>query len=131
MLGGTYLGSGERDEVYKNDEGKFVRAHGWAFFCCTCGIIWARAPINDLPTQVEVRPCKLHGSHFYDWAGSMYIYWDSQHNNTLPPELIKREFLLALEHYERYCKQGDITWTEDPSDGGIRVRQDLLDPDSA
>lgn len=121
MLGGQYFGSGDRDTVFVHAQEQDPT--GIAFFCCSCGLVWAKAPIEGKPTYPLIRPCSLHGSTFFDHAGSMYIWWDSAYNGALPKALIQREFSLALEHYERYCK--DTPRTEGSPDGRQRLREDV------
>lgn len=72
---------------------------GGAFFCPTCGEIWARVLEEGRWHQVYTVGCSKH-SH-WDIPGSLWLSWDSNWNAALPPEVIRREFHLVLQQWEK------------------------------
>jgi predicted RNA-binding Zn-ribbon protein involved in translation (DUF1610 family) len=67
--------------------------HSRAFFCPSCGDIWARWTIARFThCSLEFRNCANHGGGFY----SSYLIHHSL--VSLPRELLNREFLLASEN---------------------------------
>jgi hypothetical protein len=83
-------------------EGTFMHPTGYAWFCPTCGDIWARAVVEGCSFQLIHMPCVLHPHPFptREPAGSLYIFWDQLFLDTLPLALLHRELLLHLNHFE-------------------------------
>jgi len=80
---------------------------GWqsrAYFCCTCGEIWARAVITNKAGEpqrfrtVDVA-CR---NHWDPWTipGSVLFGELAYDLDTLSPECIKREFDIHLNYFE-------------------------------
>jgi hypothetical protein len=86
---------------------------GTALFCPLCSEVWFLAPIEGEATRVECRPCERHdaGARLgksslgavsrLEPVGSVWRSWDSEWNEALPREVLKRELLLTINHYER------------------------------
>ncbi len=85
-----------------------------AYFCASCGEIWARC-VSRPHWQIEVVPCESHGpscvadaralpgsliNNFIsrDYLGS--FRWGTA-LESLPPDALRREFLLHLQYYEK------------------------------
>ena len=74
-----------------------------AFFCESCGTIWARAQIPGARWIIESLLCE---NHQLDWPfripGSIWLLWEPAFNASFPPALVEREFRLALAIYDRF-----------------------------
>lgn len=77
---------------------------GAVFFCPHCGDVWARVLEEGRYHQGYAVGCSKH-SH-WDVPGSLWLSWDSNWNAALPPDAIRREFLLTLDHWSRENENG-------------------------
>lgn len=76
------------------------RRHGVAYFCPTCGEIWARTAFIDsrgavAPFAVEEALCAVHGD------GTFCAEWLEGILDLLPPAALHREFELELQRVEK------------------------------
>ena len=92
----------------------FQGADSIAYFCSTCGDIWARIVAGE-GWQVEVVPCALHEPRTaIDWSktpGSLINPFVTQRFvgawawaaviEALPPEVLRHEFELHLNRYDK------------------------------
>lgn len=99
FVGSAYLG-----EV----EVPHARSH--AFFCATCGEIWARIVTPEGPTWCNCAPCASHSAALAcesaDFPGTLLGIFDRaalaprldwvRTLDYLPPDALQREFLLHL-----------------------------------
>jgi hypothetical protein len=83
---------------------KEVMAIPWsrAYFCPTCGQIWARVVTPPSLFHVYVTPCENHPQSPFIVAGSIWDPLDRDFNEALPLSTITREFALHCAHYDRY-----------------------------
>lgn len=96
FLRGKHLGTAQRNLVWVHAE--LSRPHGTALFCPICSEVWLLAPIEGQKTFALHVECERHKtSSFYTIPGSSLLSWDSEWNNSLPPELLKRELLLQID----------------------------------
>lgn len=73
--------------------------HSRAFYCSSCGDIWARWVLDSFNhCSLEFRNCEAHGSGFYT------THYIDRSLFLLPPELLKREFILASENPEAFLR---------------------------
>ena len=89
--------------------------HSFAYFCGTCGEVWARIIANPSAWEVRQVPCELHRpSSVQDWSatpGSILTAFIHKNMTAvtgwaaalelLPPEIIQREFNLHLTRFEK------------------------------
>ena len=73
-----------------------------AWYCGICGDVWARRVVLDLPTTIDPAwrfwqiPCRRCAAtrNCFQLPGSLMHYSDRQLLNSLPHDLLVREFLL-------------------------------------
>lgn len=74
-----------------------------AHFCPFCGNIWARLLVPGQLWHTVTASCSACPP--YDGAGkpsgSLFLSWNLRQLDEFPPELIRREFLLHLAHFEK------------------------------
>lgn len=91
--------------------------HSLAYFCPTCGEIWARIVIaEESYWSVEHVTCKKHRpqgvpdwgkipgtlcASISSWRKDLSVMWWGRALEHLPPAILQREFELTLSHYER------------------------------
>lgn len=113
FLQGTYLASSHLESNF--------RPHSMAYFCHSCGEVWARVSVSgdESPEYWEIvsSPCKQHRpTGVLDWtalpgsflpesaslslADMRIVAW-ARAIEHLPEAVLKREFELTLEWYER------------------------------
>jgi len=102
--------------VRGTSEVPFNEARTHAFFCTTCGIIWARVAAEDSPDglhEVHSVPCEYHTPQgAVDWSkvpGSILYYALTKNLSSamswsctldyLPDALVEREFYLHLKWF--------------------------------
>lgn len=95
---GEYLGSSERLPLIT--KGVAHRPFSVAYFCPTCGEVWARAAIEGAPFQPWVVSCEKHRGLKYSPAGCLWMDWDKDYTKAFPPKVLKRELEMLLEHFE-------------------------------
>lgn len=104
---GSYVGSREQYSCgYRTASGEVHSAY-WpntAYFCPHCGEVWGRevlthrfnySPIPDRPWVVESRRCPKHGEGLF-LTGKLL--------DTCSPELLRREFLILCNLYDKESK---------------------------
>lgn len=79
------------------------RAEGRAWFCETCGEVWARAVVEGGVFRVLSAPCEDHLDSLMNIRipGSLLIPLEKEFNDSLPLELWRREFELHVRFFER------------------------------
>jgi hypothetical protein len=103
FLGTSYLGSFQYDSG-REDLG-WSRASA-AFFCPSCGDIWARLVATDsrgFPQSFVVftAPCAEHPWQGSEVPGSLLLGRLANHLPDLPPAAVVREFKIHLEHFSK------------------------------
>lgn len=79
------------------------------FFCPACGDIWARMvllePGKHSYFTLEWRKCEKHeanGPRAFDLPGSLWLDWNVDYTDNLPPAILQREFDLHIKHYLKW-----------------------------
>lgn len=76
---------------------------GYAFFCPTCGEIWARAPVQIgveySKFQSVSRGCAKHPQHALEVPGSLWLDWDREFTTSFPFGALLYEVELQLAHF--------------------------------
>lgn len=77
--------------------------YSYTFVCQTCGEVWAKAFIREQVYLPLRTPCPQHpGSWLLDGPpGSMWLDWDKAFTDSFSDAVVRREFLLHLEHAEK------------------------------
>lgn len=96
FIDGEFLGAGEIGLVTIHAEQ--IEPHSLAYFCYTCGEIWARIVVmnEDQDWRINNAYCPRHG------LGTIWCSYDREHMRALPREALEREALLALENPKWY-----------------------------
>lgn len=82
--------------------GEFAPPSGYAYFCSTCGRVWARVVVTARPFSVWSLTCeKCPRSHSLEVAGSLFLSWERPFNDSLPREVLLREFEIGYENWKR------------------------------
>lgn len=87
-----------KDEVRR---GEICPCEGQAFFCSYCGRVWARVIIPGrriFPWTMVCSKCTGHLS--MEIPGSIWMIWDRDFVEALPPKALEREFELTYQHYQ-------------------------------
>lgn len=98
----VFLGSVERTLTRVHAEMQEPYSHAW--FCPSCGDVWARAHINNHKFTIEGGYCRKHADPSpFNVPGTMMIVWNEEFNSLLLscPDAVKREFELHLVYAER------------------------------
>lgn len=96
IIDGQHLGSCRRYPLTANKQ----RPISYACFCPVCADVWARAGIPGEAFFVFHIPCRRHTFDGISVPGSLWPVGDSDFLDSLPPLVLRREFLLHLDHYE-------------------------------
>ena len=83
--------------------------NSYAYFCPTCGEVWARCPTTDnngesRPWQIQGGHCRLHpGPSQFTVAGSLLLAWETEYSALLLscPDIVRWEFERHMEYYQR------------------------------
>lgn len=83
-----------------------VHMNSYVYLCPECGEVWARS-VADIPgTRWWARhvPCPKHEPKgaFYEIPGSLWFGGERSYDESFPPELLRREVRLHLDHAERF-----------------------------
>lgn len=71
---------------------------GKAFFCPACSEVWALSTVEGRETHVETLLCDKHpATPSRPVPGSLWLPWHESWNQSLPQELLEREFLLLTK----------------------------------
>jgi hypothetical protein len=105
FIEGKYFGSAVRRTEERARRMK-LPPESIAWFCTTCGEVWARMVADNAEFRVYSAPCPKHPRFRSIPAGSIWLPWDAQHNEALPPEVIRREFDIHLAHWDYW--KGDV-----------------------
>ena len=74
-----------------------------AYFCETCGEVWARVVEGGRPFRVISMSCSRHPRPYPSAVGgSLWLIWDRAFNDSLPPAVMRRELDLHLKHYDKW-----------------------------
>ncbi len=80
FLGNECLGESQIDT-------KLAKPYSWAYFCSTCGEIWARVWVEGAIWKIVQRPCEQH-----TWVG----VWDCrEHSGSLLDSALSMDFVGA------------------------------------
>lgn len=102
LVGEAHLGTIE----YPDEAGNLhVVSHSIAYFCFTCGDVWARLVSTGPSGKQGVfypisLPCARH-SDGWNLPGSLLGGMMEQILGDLPPDAVRREFNLLMQKYER------------------------------
>jgi hypothetical protein len=84
-----------------------------AFFCPSCGDIWARCPVEGSPRsrwRVAFSACeRCDRIDILNLPGSLWLPLDTDFQNALPHAALLREFHLALKYLD-YLQSEGIQW---------------------
>ena len=101
FLGDKFLGAGPAEDYFCH--GELRPPWSIAYFCPVCGTVWARVITTDQPFHVYTLSCEAHPSAWeHEIHGSLWIDWDKDFTNSFPPELLRREAILHLDHARRF-----------------------------
>ena len=104
FVGSAYMGSGQRDML--NHDPRHSPPLSVAFFCQRCGEVWARSALQDQAYECWSMLCEKHTVEYpFQVPGSTWMPWDRGHNESLSDEMLKREFIIHLAHYDRFKDQ--------------------------
>src|SRR5258708_6865539 len=70
----------------------------FAYFCSTCGKVWARVTIQGrpyLPWSIRCQSC-ARGAYILEVGGSLWLSWERSFNAALPTKVLQREFELHV-----------------------------------
>jgi hypothetical protein len=98
---GKYLGESARD--YELVHGTLQPPESLAYFCPTCGEVWARVVVTGRPFSVWTMTCERHAEQYRSLTvpGTLYMSWNKDHNEALPREVLRREVILHAEWCQR------------------------------
>jgi hypothetical protein len=102
IVEGRFLGSFIRG--LKQVHAQFDPPFSYAYFCPTCGEVWARCPIEGRPFQIQGGYCRKHpGPSPYTVPGSLMLAWEPAYNDLLLscPDVVAWEFNRHLDYAER------------------------------
>lgn len=108
FIGSTFLGSFVRPAMLVHAERQ--PPYSYAYFCPTCGEVWARCPTKILggsaenKWQIQGGHCQLHpGPSPFTVAGSLLLSWEPEFSQLLLscPDVVKWEFDRHMEFIER------------------------------
>lgn len=98
-VGNSWYGTSERQMTFVHAQSQVPSSYA---FCCTvCGEVWARCGVEHPQAQWMFlnRGCPVHARQL-EVPGSVWVSWDSDYNNSLPAELLRRELELHLSLWE-------------------------------
>lgn len=99
---GTFMGSFERG--LKQVHAQYDKPFSYAWFCPSCGDVWARALIAGHDYQIQGGYCHRHpGPSPYTVAGSLLLAWDEPFNQLLLscPDVVVWEARVHLQFASR------------------------------
>lgn len=71
---------------------------GKAFFCPLCSEVWAVSAVETRETYTQHVLCERHeATPTRPVPGSLWLPWDRDWNESLPQQLLEREFLLLTQ----------------------------------
>ena len=84
--------------------------HSILWYCSSCGEVYARLPVDGPARWHAIEGCCSNclpaKSVWWQIPGSIWCSYNWQYNCQLPLEVIKREFKLALDYWEK----GEMQW---------------------
>lgn len=100
IVEGKFLGTAARGLVPVHEELHPPRS--FAYFCQTCGDVWARLPVEDhlgnqQPFSVLTVGCSKHRQHSLEVGGSLFTSRDPYMLDAFPWEVWARELSLHLD----------------------------------
>jgi hypothetical protein len=100
IIEGEYLGSGLRQPF--STVGTSLTVYSYAFFCKKCGRIWASCPIDKpgIEWHVVNTPCPRDTREA--WGGSIFLTYDKEFIEPMPPAVLTREFNWLLSKMEKH-----------------------------
>lgn len=104
---GKFLGRSQRaDELV---HGQYRPPPSIAYFCPTCGEVWARVVVAGQEFMVWTMSCRKHQPPFrLTVAGSMLQLWNHDHNASLPRGALLREVLVHCDWFEKDFWREDL-----------------------
>ena len=104
---GRFLGRSQRpDELV---HGQWRTPPSQAYFCPTCGEVWARVVVPNQEFTVWSMPCRKHQPRFrLTVAGSLYRLWDRDFNDSFPRGALLREVLVHADWIEKDYWREDL-----------------------
>jgi hypothetical protein len=99
FIGGKFFGIGNVGYGYNRRAGHYA-PESLAYFCPTCGEIWARIAVADAIWQTYRAYCEQHPAPWYMPAGSIILPWVEEMAITFPEEVLKREILIYGKELE-------------------------------
>ncbi len=97
------MGTGQSPSVLVHNEVRAPLSYAW--FCPKCGRIWAKAAVEGQEFMVMTQPCDLEtADNYFIVPGSLWLTLRPEYIQSLPREVLLREFQLHLNHYDRHHK---------------------------
>lgn len=96
---GNWLGTVELYDVQVHEE--LHPPGSEAYFCPTCGDVWARFPVIDKMTNKTIKylaravHCEKDGG-----TGELYAPWNPDFTSSLPNDAVRYEFNQLIKHYK-------------------------------
>jgi hypothetical protein len=102
IIHNRHMGYCERPDLIAV-QGELAPPVSVAYFCPSCGEVWARAAIDNRPFMVHVMPCNRHPQQDFGLRvpGALTLPWDAEYSNSFPQEVAAWEFMRHLEWVER------------------------------
>lgn len=104
IVEGKWLGECMRGPVVVHEA--LLPPRSYAFFCPTCGKLWARAPVwktiegNEcFYFNVWTLGCQKHSLGMFSIPGSLFLTWDKPFNDNFPDEVLAWELDRHLAMY--------------------------------
>ncbi len=103
IIEGKFLGAVERRFQKKSWSPVHVPL-GYAFFCPTCGEVWALCPVIGPGGQasrfeVQTRACRKHPAQPFttEPPGILHLSWDKEFSDSFPDDVVRWEFDRYME----------------------------------
>jgi hypothetical protein len=97
---GAYLGTVSRQAVNKFPYPH--TAHSRAWICPVCASVWAVASLPKVKFHFVQQTCPVHTEDTFTIPGSLWSAWESEFNEALTGDVLKREFLCHLNYAETH-----------------------------
>ena len=99
---GKHMGQSSREMDLVH--GRLRPPDSLAYFCPTCGEVWAMVVVAGQQFRVWSMPCAKHPPPYrVVVAGSMMLDWDRVYNDALPHDVLRREVLIHAEWWKRHA----------------------------
>ncbi len=110
FIGPSYMGTTTRGYFTFHQkfasEGRPYDIHSTAWFCETCGEVWARALVENLTTQeshpyrIAIHGCRLHPTRLHRTPPGSIRSWYTELLPYLPDAMVEYEFTMLMKYLD-------------------------------